>query len=71
MEMNNNEDSLTREDVIKVARLVFGSDTGAEKWLLATPYYLQGRRPIDMLDTDHGLRVVADLLYRIDYGIHS
>ena len=71
MEMNNNEDSLTREDVIKVARLVFGSDTGAEKWLLATPYYLQGRRPIDMLDTDHGIRVVADLLYRIDYGIHS
>jgi len=66
MEMNNNEDSLTRKDVIKMAGLVFGSDTEAEKWLSSESFILSGNRPIDMLDTENGIRAVAQLLYTIE-----
>jgi uncharacterized protein (DUF2384 family) len=32
---------------------------------------LNGRAPIDLLDTDAGTQQVAELLDRIEYGVYS
>jgi len=61
--------------LLRVARLfveaeeMFGTPAKAHAWLRRANAALEGQRPIDLLDTDEGMRLVSGLLGRISHGI--
>jgi putative toxin-antitoxin system antitoxin component (TIGR02293 family) len=61
--------------LLRVARLfveaeeVFGAPAKAHEWLRRGNAALEGQRPLDLLDTDEGVRLVVSLLGRISHGI--
>ena len=63
------------ERAVRVASLTalaeetFANREKAQTWLRRPTTALGGRRPIDLLDSEPGARVVEQLLYRIGHGI--
>lgn len=47
----------------------FGTPEAAKTWLFRATRTLQGRRPVDLLDTEEGARLIESLLLRIDHGL--
>ena len=69
---------LTRDEsdrVVRVARIVataeetFGNRAKASRWLHKPKRGFSGQKPIDLLDTEEGARVVEDRLFRIAHGL--
>lgn len=50
---------------------VFGGVQQAEAWMDKPAMWLDGCRPIEMLQTIQGAELVNDLLTRIEYGVYS
>jgi putative toxin-antitoxin system antitoxin component (TIGR02293 family) len=48
-----------------------GTDELATHWLTRPAIALDGRRPIDLLATEAGIKAVKDLLTRMEYGVYS
>jgi putative toxin-antitoxin system antitoxin component (TIGR02293 family) len=63
------------ERAVRVASLAalaeetFANREKAQTWLRRPTSTLGGRRPIDLLDSEPGARVVEQLLYRIGHGV--
>ena len=63
------------ERAVRVASLTalaeetFANREKAQTWLRRPTSALGGKRPIDLLDSEPGARVVEQLLYRIGHGI--
>ena len=53
------------------AETVFENAQTATKWLKRPNRALNGKVPIDLLDTDAGTQEVVELLDRIEYGVYS
>lgn len=51
------------------ARETFGAADKADRWLRRPTVVLDGSAPLDLLDTDIGVRRIETLLTRIDHGI--
>ena len=65
-------DRLTRViRVIDRAEDTLGDRGKAHHWLRTTNRALAGERPIDLLDSDGGVRMVERLLGRIEYGVFA
>lgn len=71
---------LTAEESDRTVRLAriyartletFGAAQKASSWLQHPNRALGGQRPLDLLDTDSGVREVETILGRIDYGLYS
>jgi putative toxin-antitoxin system antitoxin component (TIGR02293 family) len=56
--------------IVAHAESVFGKEENAHDWLREPNVALNGKRPLDMLDTDIGASTVDDTLTRIEYGIY-
>ena len=68
----NASDRLIRLAVVtEQAMDVFGSRDAAESWLVASAIGLDGRRPLDLLQTSEGVKIVKLFLTRIDYGTYT
>jgi putative toxin-antitoxin system antitoxin component (TIGR02293 family) len=68
----NESDRLFR--VTRIAALteeVLGSAEKARRWLHDPNRALGNRAPLELLDTDLGVREVEDVLSRIAHGVHS
>jgi putative toxin-antitoxin system antitoxin component (TIGR02293 family) len=50
---------------------MLGEQEKAIAWLGTANRALGGDRPLDVLDTDVGARMVEDILGRIAYGVYS
>jgi putative toxin-antitoxin system antitoxin component (TIGR02293 family) len=50
---------------------VFGSQAEAEQWLGRPAIGLDHRKPIDLLRTHPGARLVSEYLTRIEYGVYA
>ncbi|GAC1469887.1 MAG: DUF2384 domain-containing protein [Gemmatimonadaceae bacterium] len=50
---------------------VFGAEDKAATWLRRPNRALNGELPIDLLDTDVGVRQIEDILGRIEHGVVS
>jgi putative toxin-antitoxin system antitoxin component (TIGR02293 family) len=62
-------DRLTRiARIYAQAASVFGSRDAAERWMTTPNWALDGRRPLEMLDTEVAAREVEDTLGRIEDG---
>ena len=63
-------DRLTRVvRVVARAEEAIGDCDKAQRWLRRPNRALQGRRPLDLADIDVGIRVVEQLLGRIEHGL--
>jgi putative toxin-antitoxin system antitoxin component (TIGR02293 family) len=51
-----------------LTRKTFGNEDKANRWLHKSLNSLEGRRPIDLVNTAVGARVVEDILTRIAWG---
>lgn len=50
---------------------VFGTSERATRWFKRSNPALDGMKPLEVFDTDLGAQLVADVLTRIEYGVHS
>lgn len=75
-----NRQPLTREESDRLARIArvglwaletFGEREKTIAWLRRPNRALQGSRPIDLLDTDDGARLVEQVIGRLAYGVFS
>jgi putative toxin-antitoxin system antitoxin component (TIGR02293 family) len=75
-----NRQPLTRDESDRLARIArvalwaqetFGEQQKAATWLRRPNRALQGSRPIDLLDTDDGARLVEQVIGRLAYGVFS
>jgi putative toxin-antitoxin system antitoxin component (TIGR02293 family) len=57
--------------VVAQAKDTFEDVSKAGLWLQTPNRVLKGQRPIDLLDTDAGVRQVETVLGRIAYGVYS
>lgn len=57
--------------VIARAEEALGDEDKAARWLRKSNRGLAGRRPIELLDSDVGARMVEQLLTRIEHGVYS
>ena len=60
----------SRTAIMKQAELLFGSGAEARAWLARPAMALEQRRPIDLLDTADGRRVLSNLLTQLEYGVY-
>jgi len=58
-------------EILTKATEVFGSQEEAERWLQQPAIGLEQRRPIDLLQTPAGVKLVEDFLGRLEYGVYS
>ena len=57
--------------IIARAEEALGDREKAHRWLRKANRALSGQRPIDLLDSDAGTRMVERILGRIEHGIYS
>jgi putative toxin-antitoxin system antitoxin component (TIGR02293 family) len=57
-------------EVLAHATRVFGAQAEAEQWLDRPAIGLDGRKPIDLLRTHPGTRLVSEYLTRIEHGVY-
>ena len=58
-------------EILSHATRVFGSQAEAEQWLGRPAIGLDQRKPIELLRTHPGARLVAEYLTRIEHGVYS
>jgi putative toxin-antitoxin system antitoxin component (TIGR02293 family) len=58
-------------EILTKATAVFGSQAAAEKWLGQPATGLDQRRPIDLLATPAGVKLVEEFLERLEYGVYA
>jgi putative toxin-antitoxin system antitoxin component (TIGR02293 family) len=61
----------TFAEILAKATQIFGSQEEAERWLQQPAIGLEQRRPIDLLGTPAGVRLVEDFLGRLEYGVYT
>jgi putative toxin-antitoxin system antitoxin component (TIGR02293 family) len=57
--------------IVALAKETFGNIDDAVLWLSEANRALGGLKPVELLDSDNGVREVEDLLGRIRHGIYS
>lgn len=58
-------------EILAKATAVLGSQDDAEQWLERPAIGLDQRRPIDLLATPTGTRIVEDYLERLEFGVYT
>jgi putative toxin-antitoxin system antitoxin component (TIGR02293 family) len=58
-------------EVLAHATNVFGTQVEAEAWLARPAIGLARQRPIDLLKTPPGARMVSQHLTRLEYGVYT
>lgn len=62
---------LRTRQIFEHARSVFDDDEDARAWLSAPNDALSGESPLALLDTDAGVRLVDDVLTRLEFGVYA
>ena len=57
--------------LLKHARTVFDQDTDVRTWLSSPNAALSGESPLSLLDTDAGVRLVDEVLTRLEFGVYA
>jgi len=58
-------------EILAMATAVFGSRQEAEQWLERPAIGLNQRRPIDLLATPAGAKIVEDFLTRVEFDVYA
>jgi putative toxin-antitoxin system antitoxin component (TIGR02293 family) len=57
--------------VISKGLTIFGSIENLQEWLHSSVVALGGKKPLDLLDTSFGIRMIYRVLGRLEYGVYS
>jgi putative toxin-antitoxin system antitoxin component (TIGR02293 family) len=57
--------------IVALAETIFGNHAKALSWLRTADDRIGGRRPLSMLQTDAGGRLIESMLWQIDEGVYS
>jgi putative toxin-antitoxin system antitoxin component (TIGR02293 family) len=57
--------------IVALAESIFGNHAKALRWLRTADDRMGGRRPLSMLQTDAGGRLIESMLWQIDEGVYS
>jgi putative toxin-antitoxin system antitoxin component (TIGR02293 family) len=71
LDPNVSDRALRLASVTSQAIDVLGSQEAAERWLSSPALGLDGRKPIDLLQSSEGTDLVKTLLTRMDYGVYA
>lgn len=63
--------ALRLKRVAALAERIFGDATKAQRWLRKPKRSLLGAAPLDYLASENGVRVVEEMLGRIEHGIYA
>ena len=58
-------------EILTKATRVFGSQDEAERWLKRPAIGLDQKRPVDLLTTPAGVKLVEDHLERLEYDVYT
>jgi putative toxin-antitoxin system antitoxin component (TIGR02293 family) len=58
-------------EILAKATTVFGNQREAEEWLERPAIGLDQRRPIDLLASPAGARIVEDFLTQLEFGVYA
>jgi putative toxin-antitoxin system antitoxin component (TIGR02293 family) len=71
LDSNASDRTLRLAAVTEQAIEVLGSQDAAERWLATPALGLNRRRPIDLLQSSEGAKLVKTLLTRMDHGVYA
>ncbi len=57
------------ESILKLGKKVLGSEDELNNWLHNPVFALDGNKPVDLIKTESGRRMVETVLHQIEYGI--
>jgi putative toxin-antitoxin system antitoxin component (TIGR02293 family) len=58
-------------EILSRAIAILGDKAAAETWLITPAMALGGRRPVDLLSTSTGVRLVDSYLGRMEFGVYT
>lgn len=61
--------AISRTKIRRHAEEVFGSRANARDWLSRPALALEQRRPVELLDSEEGRKVLSNLLTQLEYGV--
>ncbi len=59
------------EELLKRVESMLGSRQSAERWIHKPALGLDGARPVDMLASAEGVRLLDEFLGRLEYGVYT
>lgn len=71
LDVYKSEQTLEIAQVVSKCLDVFGSKENMQQWLHSNILALGGKKPIDLLDTTFGIRMVFRVIGRLEYGVYS
>jgi len=71
LDVYKSEQAIEIAQVISKCLDIFGTKANMQQWLHSSVISLGGKRPIDLLDTSFGIRMIFNVLNRLEYGVYS
>jgi len=71
LDIYTSEQTIEMANVYSKAHLIFVNDEAVKQWFQTSNYALGNQKPLDLLDTSFGVKMVSDVLGRIEHGVFS
>jgi putative toxin-antitoxin system antitoxin component (TIGR02293 family) len=71
LDVYKSEQAIEIAQVISKCLDIFGAKENMQHWLHSSVISLGGKRPIDLLDTSFGIRMIFNVLNRLEHGVYS
>jgi putative toxin-antitoxin system antitoxin component (TIGR02293 family) len=71
LDVYKSEQAIEIAQVISKCLDIFGTKENMQQWLSSSVIALGGKKPIDLLDTSFGIRMINTVLSRLEHGVYS
>lgn len=71
LDIYTSEQTIEMAHVYSKAHQIFADEDAIKQWFQTPNYALGNQKPLDLLDTSFGVKMVSDVLGRIEHGIFS
>jgi putative toxin-antitoxin system antitoxin component (TIGR02293 family) len=71
LDVYKSEQAIELAQVVSKGLEIFGAKENLHQWLHSNLIALGGKKPIDLLDTSFGIRLIYRVLGRLEYGVYS
>jgi putative toxin-antitoxin system antitoxin component (TIGR02293 family) len=71
LDIYTSEQTIEMAHVYSKAYQIFSNEEAIKQWFQTPNYALGNQKPLDLLDTSFGVKMVSDVLGRIEHGIFS
>ncbi len=71
LDIYTSEQTIEMANVYSKAHKIFIDEEAVKQWFQTPNYALGNQKPLDLLDTSFGVKMVSDVLGRIEHGVFS